>query len=116
MSRPPLATRLALLPLIGLALPGCSGSRIEVTPLAPEATDLRGEIRVTTGDLDVPYDEIALVSVGPFDETKDLLRALRAAARKAGADAVVRVDFDVYGSGESGSQARMASGTAVRYR
>jgi hypothetical protein len=98
-------------------LAGC-GSSTEIVPLPPRAEALDRGLLVTTGDLDRPYDEIALLRVGPEgdEETDELLASLRIAARRAGADAVVRVDFDPYGGGEDGSLRWVATGTAVRFR
>ena len=101
-----------------LLLTGCSGARTEIVPLPSRAEALDRGLLVTTGDLDRPYEEVALLRVGPQDdeETGTLVAALRRAARRAGADAVVRVDFDPYGSGESGNLRWVATGTAVRFR
>lgn len=73
---------------------------------------------MTTGDLDRPYDEIAILSVGPRedDEVDKIFADLRQAARNVNADAVVRVDVEVYGSGEDGYARLRATGTAVRFR
>ncbi len=111
-----------LLVLAFVLLSGCSTSRIEITPLEPasEAAPVSGgDIQVTTGDVDGSYEELAILTVGPDtgdDATRKLIARLREAARRVGADAVVRVDFDVYGRGENGDQTHMATGTAVRYR
>lgn len=85
----------------------------------PEAVLADDGFRVTTGDLDRAYEEIAILRVGGRDgrsATERLIRDLRDAARRLDADAVVRVDFEAYGNGESGSQEWYATGTAVRFR
>lgn len=102
--------------LAALVFAGCSGPSVEVTPLAPETSELGGAIPITTGDIDAPHEEIAILTVGSFDTTRELIAALRDAAREAGADAVIRVSFEAYGGGESGNLRRVATGTAVRYR
>ena len=101
-----------------LVLAGCSSAKTEITPLPPRAEALDRGLLVTTGDLDRPYDEVALLRVGPHrdERTPRLVEALRSAAQAAGADAVVRVDFDPYGAGEDGYLNWVATGTAVRFR
>ena len=112
--------RLPLLAALALALNGCAviapflpegQPRIEIAPLD------EGDLLVTTGDVGRAYDEVAILVVGPRGdgETDALLADLRQAAREIGADAVVRVDFEVYGGGENGFTRWSATGTAVRF-
>ena len=119
---------LALALLVSLGLSGCvffpsfgDTRRIDIATLnaPPEAIAVEyADVLVTTGDVEVDYDELAILSVGPrgHDSIEELIADLRAAAVEAGADAVVRVDFDVYGGGEDGFLRRTATGTAVRYK
>ena len=100
---------------------GCSASDIQITPVeAPDDARFEsGEVLVTTGDTEVPYEELAILTVGPHSgkwSTKKLLANFREAARRVGADAVVRVDFDAFGNGETGALTYSATGTAVRYQ
>lgn len=113
-------TRLLLFLAFGF-LVGCGGRTVEVVRVdaGPEAVLADDGFRVTTGDLDRAYEEIAILRVGGRDgrsATERLIRDLRDAARRLDADAVVRVDFEAYGNGESGSQEWYATGTAVRFR
>lgn len=90
------------------------GSRQHIDTAPLDGSDLL----VTTGDVGRPYEEVAILSVGPRgdDEIDKILGDLRQAARDVGADAVVRVDVEVYGSGESGYARLRATGTAIRFR
>ena len=115
----PLA-RLALVAALAWCLTGCA----VVAPFLPEGqprieiAPLDGDLLVTTGDTDRPYDELAILVVGPRgdDDTDKLIADLRLAAYEAEADAVVRVDFKVFGAGDDGFQRWVAVGTAIRYR
>ncbi|MEM6327222.1 MAG: heavy metal-binding domain-containing protein [Bacteroidota bacterium] len=112
-------TRLAALVAVLTLLSGCANRVTEIIPLESGSARLGHDLTVTTGDLDRPYDEVALLRVnsrGHGDATEELVADLRAAARRVDADAVVRVDFDPYGSGEDGTLRWAAVGTAVRFR
>ena len=114
-----------LLPLLILlvSLQGCmflwgTGPHTEFAPLdaAPHAAGFGSGLVVTTGDVDEPYVEVAILTVGPrgWNSTDELVEDLREAARRADTDAVVRVDFDQYAD-EDGFVKRIATGTAVRF-
>ena len=112
--------RLLLLLTFGF-LVGCGGRTVEVVRVdaGPETVPADDGFRVTTGDLDRAYEEIAILRVGGRSgrsAAEQLTHDLRDAARRVEADAVVRVDFEPYGNGESGSLEWYATGTAVRFR
>ncbi|MEM1053922.1 MAG: heavy metal-binding domain-containing protein [Bacteroidota bacterium] len=112
-------TRLVAFVAILALFSGCANRITEIIPLETDSARLGTDLTVTTGDLDRPYDEVALLRVnsrGQGDATEELIADLRAAARRVDADAVVRVDFDTYGAGEHGSLRWAATGTAVRFR
>ena len=111
--------------LAALPLLADSDPEVEVARLTSDvyrALDAAAPVQITTGDVSVPYDELAILSArarwdirasGGID---DLNRRLRATARRLGADAVVRVDYDVVGRGDDSVPWQTATGTAVRTR
>lgn len=105
---------LALLLLGGC---GASGNVVRLSEATYPALAEDAPVEVTTGALAAPYEELAVVVVGPgpswlgrsdADEVAEMNEQLRAEARRIGAEAVVRVSYDV-----AGGHAR-ATGTAVR--
>ncbi len=110
---------LALIPLLANQTP----ERVETSQLSSTVypqLDPSTPVRVTTGDLSVPYEEVAIVSVrteggyGSPGTIADLNQRLEVAARRVGADTVVRVDYDEVHEGDSSFSWRTATGTAVR--
>ena len=102
-----------------VALVGCttSGSVAPLSDASYPALPGDARVEVTTGDLDVPYEELAVVVVRPdaswlgqsdAEEIAAMNEKLRTEARRIGAGAVVRVSYDV-----AGEHSR-ATGTAVR--
>ena len=118
--------RLPLLPLSStlsalLLLSGCGATenvaRLSdaVYPALPDGAT----VEVTTGDLDAPYEELAIVVVGrgnagwfpsEAEEVAQMNESLRREARALGAQAVVRVVYDIT------AEHPRATGTAVRLR
>ncbi|SDK31306.1 Putative heavy-metal-binding [Catalinimonas alkaloidigena] len=76
-------------------------------------------IRITTGDLTQAYEEIAIISVSPpaFTANARVLESLnlrlREEAALLGANAVIRVDYDMQ---QGDHIVPAATGTAVRVR
>ncbi len=102
-----------------LLLGGCAAStdvaRLSDATYPALAEDL--PVDVTTGDLDVPYEELAVVVARPdaswlgqseAEKIVTMNEKLRTAARRVGAQAVVRVSYEL-----AGEHVR-ATGTAVR--
>ena len=108
-----LAIALVLLLFSGCATSGDVARLSEATyPSLPDDAP----VEVTTGDIDVPYEELAVVVVRPTpwriqteaSAIADMNERLQAEARQVGAQAVIRVSYDL-----ADKQTR-ATGTAVR--
>lgn len=77
-------------------------------------------IQLTTGDLDKAYEEMAIITVWAERTFKErnvlekLNELLRMEARALGADAVVRIDYEMQTSTGEADLKQSATGTAVR--
>ena len=105
--------------LLWLSLTGCGTSenaaRLSSTTYPALAED--APVEVTTGDIDAPYEELAILVVGAGDgrwftsdaeDVAGMNENLRREARALGAQAVVRVVYEVT------AEHPRATGTAVR--
>jgi hypothetical protein len=108
--------------LMLLLLPGCRTVR-DLWPWTTAPGQVfriseSDEIRLTTGEIDEPYEEIAVIAVHEDGDAvlEVLSLRLREQARALGADAVIRVDYDLERAGGEAYLIQSATGTAVRIR
>ncbi len=107
--------KLAALAALALALAGCVTLRSEHAVIGTVRPTYPREVKVVMDGSPVPPDaeEIAIVSatgIVGIRELPDMVRALQAEAASVGANAVVRVRYDV------GAQSATATGVAVWLR
>ncbi|MDT0630608.1 hypothetical protein RQM47_13585 [Rubrivirga sp. S365] len=113
------AAPFALLLFTGCATPEAArtvvGNAAPLSDTAYPALAADAPVTVTTGDAPGPYEELAVLVVGPGRSLSDaeemavMHARLRREARRLGAQAVVRVAY--HNLGENGTK---ATGTAVR--
>jgi len=75
---------------------GCARTRADFAPLSIDSSTSKtgGDILLTTGDLDQPYEELGVIFVkGRCARYKKIVERLRAEAKKIGADAVIKIEF-----------------------
>ena len=105
--------------LLLLFLIGCGSSEnvARLTDATYPALPEGEKVEITTGDIDEPYEEVAVLVVGPkpswlpqsgAEEVAAMNERLREEARQLGAHAVVRVSYEVT------TEHPRATGTAIR--
>ena len=75
---------------------GCSRITADFAPLAIDSSTSQagGNILLTTGDLDQPYKELAVIFIkGRCASYKKIVGRLRSEAKEIGADAVIKIEF-----------------------
>ena len=109
-------TAALFLPLLFLIGCGSSGNVVRLTDTTYPPLSEDEAVEITTGDVDRPYEEVAVLVVGAGgglfrsegEEVAEMNERLREEARQLGAHAVVRISYEMT------AEHPRATGTAVR--
>ena len=82
---------------LALFFSGCARTMTDFAPFTTDSvTSAKGEeILLTTGDIDRPYKELGIIAVRGRRRAsgEKMMQSLKAEAKEAGADAVIKIEF-----------------------
>jgi hypothetical protein len=89
-------TKFFIVSCLVILFSGCATVRTDFAPLRFDAAaKTRGDILLTTGEIDRPYTEIGVIFVKGryFISFEKVMEKMKDKAREVGADAVIKIEF-----------------------